>query len=198
MKRLLISIFSLVIGITAKPQSAEESLSKGNEYYRLAQYEVAESLYRKALQVTPQSVTARHNLANALYRQKKYKEAEEILKGISTQEKEKNVRSVAYYNTGVLYSRQKDLEESIEAYKDALRLNPEDQQARENLQKALSELKQKQQQQQRDQQQNKSQSKMNQKQAEQKLKELQQKEKEIQERMQNQKSRGGNPMPQDW
>ena len=35
------------------------------------------------------------------------------------------------------------MEESIEAYKETLRLNPGDQEARENLQKALLELKKK-------------------------------------------------------
>ena len=38
---------------------------------------------------------------------------------------------------------QKKLEESIEAYKNALRYNPDDKEARENLQKALLELKKK-------------------------------------------------------
>ena len=40
-------------------------------------------------------------------------------------------------------SQQKKLEESIDAYKNALRQNPNDKEARENLQKALLELKKK-------------------------------------------------------
>ena len=46
-------------------------------------------------------------------------------------------------------SHQKKIKESIEAYKQTLRLAPEDTEARENLQKALNELKQQQQQQQK-------------------------------------------------
>ena len=119
------------------------------------------------------------------------------MNGIVADSKENIVKSAAHYNNGVIKTRQKDLEGSIEDYKNALRLNPDDQQARENLQKALLELKQKQQQQQQDQKQNKSpQSNINQKQAEQKLKDLEEKEKKIQQRMQNQK--GGTPQPQDW
>ena len=94
-------------------------------------------------------------------------------------------------------TKQKDLEGSIEDYKNALRLNADDMQARENLQKALLELKQKQQQQQQDQRQNQNpQSNINQKQAQQKLDELEEKEKKIQQRMQDQK--GGAPQPEDW
>jgi tetratricopeptide (TPR) repeat protein len=68
------------------------------------------------------------------------------LDGIVKDSKENLVKSAAHYNNGVIKTKQKDLEGSIEDYKNALRLNPDDLQARENLQKALLELKQKQQQ----------------------------------------------------
>jgi tetratricopeptide (TPR) repeat protein len=196
MKKFLI-IAGIFLFIQAFAQSIEESISKGNNYYNAGQYDLAERLYRDALKKDPDNRIAQHNLANALYRQKKYKEAAEVLDGIVKDSKENLVKSAAHYNNGVIKTKQKDLEGSIEDYKNALRLNPDDLQARENLQKALLELKQKQQQQQKDQQQNKSsQSNMNKQQAEQKLKELEEKEKKIQERMQNQK--GGTPQPQDW
>ena len=196
MKKLLI-IAGILIFIKAFAQTIEENISKGNNYYGIGQYELAERLYKEALEQDPSNRIAQHNLANALYRQKKYKEAEEVLNGIVADSKENIVKSAAHYNNGVIKTKQKDLEGSIDDYKDALRLNPDDQQARENLQKALLELKQKQQQQQKDQQQNKNpQSNINQKQAEQKLKELEEKEKKIQERVQNQK--GGTPQPNDW
>ena len=196
MKKILI-ITGIFLFFDAFAQSIEENINKGNNYYSIGQYELAEKLYRDALEDDPENRIAQHNLANALYRQKKYKEAEEVLNGIVAESKENIVRSAAHYNNGVMKTKQKDLEGSIEDYKNALRLNPDDQQARENLQKALLELKQKQQQQQKDQQQNKSsQSNINKKQAEQKLEELEEKEKKIQQRMQNQK--GGTPQPNDW
>jgi Ca-activated chloride channel homolog len=196
MKKVLI-IVGIFFFIKAFAQTIDEDISKGNDYYGIGQYEMAEQLYKKALKSDPDNRIAQHNLANALYRQKKYKEATEILDGVAWESKENIVKSAANYNNGVIKTRQKDLEGSIEDYKNALRLNPDDKQARENLQKALLELKQKQQQQQQDQKQNKSsQSNLNQKQAEQKLKDLEEKEKKIQQRMQNQK--GGTPQPQDW
>ena len=57
--------------------------------------------------------------------------------------KRAELKGKAYYNKGVVLSRSKKLEESIEAYKNALRQNPDDKEARENLQKALLELKKK-------------------------------------------------------
>ena len=175
----------------------EDHISKGNDYYRQSQFDLAEKQYRLALKADPDNQVAQHNLANALYRQKKYDEANEILSDISKNGKGKYVKSSAYYNAGVISTKEKDLEGSIEAYKNALRLTPDDKEARDNLQKALLELKQRQQQRQKEQQQNQqSQSNMSQREAERRLKELQEKERKIQERMQNQQ--GGTPQPKDW
>lgn len=195
--RRIIFITACCLSLTAVAQKADDNISKGNDYYRQSQFDLAERQYRLALKAEPNNPVAQHNLANALYRQKKYDEANEILADISNKGKGNYVRSSAYYNAGVISTRQKDLEGSIEAYKNALRLTPDDKEARDNLQKALLELKQRQQQKQKEQQQNQqSQSNMSQKEAERKLNELQEKEKKIQERMQNQQ--GGTPQPKDW
>jgi tetratricopeptide (TPR) repeat protein len=103
------------------------------------------------------------------------------------------VKATSYYNQGVIYSKLKDLDNSIEAYKSALRNDPNDKDARENLQKALLEKKKQQQDQQNQQKQKSS---MNQSQAEKKLQQLQEKEKNIRERMQQ--GQNGSPMPKDW
>jgi Ca-activated chloride channel homolog len=100
---------------------------------------------------------------------------------------------MAAYNQGVGATKQKKLEESIEKYKQALRMVPDDQQARENLQKALRELKK----QQSSSSQQKSSSSMDQSEADQKLKLLQQKERQIQERVRK-NSQGGGSQSRDW
>jgi Ca-activated chloride channel homolog len=196
MKKCLILVCPLFLVITgSRAQSVDQYLAKGNEYYNNQQYDLAEIQYRKAQETTPNNLTARYNLANALYRQRKHAEALDILKNIHAEGSNKNLQASVFYNTGVVYTRQKNLEASIEAYKSALRLNPDDNQARENLQKALLELKKEQQNRQNQQ---KQQNKMSQKEAERRLQQLQQKEKEIQQRLQNQNKQGGGSMPKDW
>jgi tetratricopeptide (TPR) repeat protein len=96
--------------------------------------------YRKALELSPKNSTASFNLGNALFRDKKAEEAEKIF-GLAAENTEDKVgRADAEYNKGVALTQQKKTAESIEAYKDALRLNPTDSMARENLQRALKEL----------------------------------------------------------
>lgn len=186
----------LFFSLMAQAQDAISYISKGNQYYKQTQFDLAEAEYRKALQTDPANATAQYNLANALQKQKKYDEAVQVLEKLYSSGANNNLRSAAAYNQGVAHTKQKALEASIESYKKALRLNPDDKEARENLQKALSELKKKQDEEQK--QQKKSQSNMSQKEAEQKLNLLQQKEKQLQERLQNQNKQKGGKQAKDW
>lgn len=184
--KALLSLVLLMFGVSAYAQ--ELDIRKGNEYYKDGNFELAEMQYRKV-----SNGMARYNLANALIQQKKYKEALEVLETLASQEKNAGIKASAYYNAGVIFSRQKDLERSIEAYKNALRINPNDTDARENLQKALLEWKQ--QQKEKQSQQNKP-SRMNKTEAERKLQELQDKERQLQQRLQGKQK--GEAMEKDW
>ncbi len=198
-KSIFFLLLIMLLQLFGIAQSNNAYTNKGNEYYEQAQYELAEKQYRHAIRRSEQNHIVHYNLANALIRQKKYAEAEDILNKISESALDNILKSNAYYNLGVMHINQKNLEKGIEAYQRSLRLNPQDTQARENLQKALLELKQNQQQEKKDQQEKqKQQSKMNQKQADQKLKQLQDKEKQIQQRLQTLNSKKGNSMQKDW
>ena len=73
----------------------------------------------------------------------KNSEAIKVYENLLMNTSDAELKGKAYYNKGVIFSAQKKLEESIEAYKNALRQNSNDKEARENLQKALMELKKK-------------------------------------------------------
>ena len=201
MKFIFFFIAVWVISPVLGQEGVEDHIARGNEFYKQQQYDKAIDEYDKALQINPNNTTAKFNMANALYKQKKQTEAIRVYSDVSNTAREASFRSKNYYNKGVVYSRQKKIEESIEEYKSALRLNPDDQEARENLQKALLELKKNQQQNQQNQNQKKqqqSQSKLNQKQAEQKLKQLEQKQKETQEKVQKSKNKSSGGIGKDW
>jgi len=184
-------------------QEADRIIQKGNESYKRKEYPMAEAAYDDVLSQDPNNSTAKYNKAAALYRQTKPDESIKVLEDLAFKTEETELKAKAYYNKGAILSAQKKLEESIEAYKNALRQNPADKEARENLQKALTELKKKDPPKKDDKkkqqkQQEKPQPKMNQKEAEQRLKLLEQKEKEVQERLQKEKSKTGGGQPKDW
>ena len=195
MKRGFLKHLFLLLTLPAAAQLGEDAVSKGNNFYRQGQFDLAERQYKEALQRDETDVIARYNLGNALYQQKKFKEAADVMAALAENSTDRNIKSAAYYNKGVVHTKEKDLQKSIDAYKSALRLDPDDRQARENLQLALRE--QKQQQQKNQQQQQKPQSSMSQREAERKLKLLQDKEKELQQRL-NKSGEKGAPGRKDW
>jgi len=184
-------------------QDLNKNIETGNNYYRQQQYDKAESEYRKVLETSSIDKTARFNLADALIKQNKAVDANKLLRILNVEENGNDLRSKVVYNQAVILTQQKKLEESIEGYKEALRFNPGDQEARENLQKALLELKKKnppkKQEEKKKQEQQKQQPKpkISPREAEQQLKLLEQKEKQVQERLQK-NSRTGNAQPKDW
>lgn len=205
MKRSLIIAVVVLFAYTAGAQEVNEYIRSGNDAYRQQQYDQAELAYRKAIELDPKNTTAQFNLANTLFRRGQLADAARQYDQLSTSANSSELRGKAYYNKGVLLTGQKKLEESVDAYKNALRQNPDDKQARENLEKALQELKKKQPQQKKNDQpkpqQNKQQQKqqqMSQKEAEQRLKLLEQKEKEVQQRLQKAQSKSGGGQSKDW
>jgi tetratricopeptide (TPR) repeat protein len=186
------------------PQT-DKTIQKGNDLYKQKQYEQAETAYKEVLDKEPTNTTAAFNKANSLFRQSKLDETKKVLDDVIMNSDNTELKGKAYYNQGVGYTVQKNLEASIDAYKNALRQNPNDNEARENLQKALMELKKrnpppppKENKKNQQKKQQKQQPKMDQKEAEQRLKLLEQKEKEVQQRLQNAKAKAAAGQPKDW
>jgi Ca-activated chloride channel homolog len=184
-------ILLMCLSIISFTQNATQSILKGNQLYQKSQFDLAEAQYRKALEYDPDNEKAKYNLANALQKQNKYDEAAKLLEDLAGSSKDNSLKSSAYYNQGVAYTKMKNLDASIESYKKALRINPNDQEARENLEKALLQKKN----QQSSSQQKKSSSSMSQKEAQQKLDMLNQKEKQLHQRKDKQQGSG---QAQDW
>ena len=141
------------------------ALRNGNKLYKEKRYAEAEVEYKKALQANPNSEKAQFNLATTYMRQgngtaskddknSPMNQAEGILTSLAKNAQDKQLRGKASYDLGnIAYSRQ-DYGKAVDYYKQALRCDPNDDQARQNLR--LAQLKQKQQQ---DQNQNKDQNK---------------------------------------
>jgi Ca-activated chloride channel family protein len=207
--QILVAMLFLTGNSFGQSGEAAKAIQTGNDHYKQKRFEQAMAAYTRALQADPSNESAKFNLGNAEYKQDKKDEATKIFTEVANSSSQTDMKEKAWYNNGVVLSRQKKLEESIEAYKNALRQNPDDKDARENLQKALLELKKKnppekkkdqdkKKQQDQQKQQKQQQSKMSPKEAEQRLKLLEQKEKEVQQRLQKAKAQTGGGQAKDW
>ena len=194
----------LLLSTQAFSQNINRLIGKGNEAYRLQQYEKAMTAYQQALETDPNNIIASYNMGNALFKDKKYEEAATIFDKASRHTTDKKLQSQLLYNKGVALTQQKKLEESIAAYKQTLRINASDTLARENLQRAINE--QKQQQQQQNQNEKKEQkenqpkpkpNKLNKQQVEQLLKALEEQERKLHDKMMKKAPGSGQP-EKDW
>jgi tetratricopeptide (TPR) repeat protein len=208
MKHLIIILLvagGLLNTMYAFSQTQNTSIRKGNQFYKQGDYDKSLAEYERAVQLNPSLPVANFNLGNVLFRKERWADAEKSYDNVLAKSTVDSVREKAFYNKGVSLTKQKKLEESIEAYKSALKLTPDDEDARINLQKALLERKknesqQKEQRQEKPKQKEKpkpQQSKLNKREVEQLLKALRQREQEVQQKMQN-KPRGVTPPEKDW
>lgn len=198
----------------AQAQPENKAIRSGNKLYKEGKYDQALPEFEKALSQNPGNPVTRYNLGNAQFRKEDFIASGKSFDEAASTATTNDLKQRSLYNKGVSLSKQKKLQESIEAYKQALRLNPKDETNRYNLEKALSELKkqqqnneQKQQEQQKDQK--KKQDKqppkpqpekpnLDKKKIEQFLKSLEQKEQEVQRKMQQNKSRAASQPEKDW
>jgi Ca-activated chloride channel homolog len=201
MKKLLMILgLIMVCSQLSAQQGVDAGLAKGNDAYRKQEFDKAQDFYRKVLEKSPSNTTASYNLGNALYRDKKTEEAEKIFDLTAENASDKNIKGDAHYNKGVTLTMQKKVAESILEYKEALRLNPNDSLARENLQRALQEQKSQQQNNKKDDQKkdNKQQQKLNKQQIMQLLNALQEQEKLLQQKLQKSKVPAPGQPEKDW
>lgn len=140
MKQVLTCIL-LFACVHAGAQRVTAIVEKGNQEYRKKQFGKAATEYDKALKKDAANLVARFNQGNAQQRLKKYKEAAGSYETVAANSNDPAVKAKAYYNQGLAYVRQNKLPEAVEAFKQSLRLVPNDGDTRENLQKAMQELK---------------------------------------------------------
>jgi Ca-activated chloride channel family protein len=223
-KKVLVCLFGVFfMNSSLFAQSAEDKIIKGNEAYKKNDFTGAENLYRGALQNGDTNTIANYNLGNALYKKENTDQAVQAYDDVVQSTRDDITKEKAYYNKGVAYQKAKKLPECIDAYKNALMLGPQDEDARQNLQRALMEQKQQQQQNQKeqkqpnkndqkkkDQQDKKDQqnqnnepkpkpSKISKQDAEEKLKSLLENEKELQDKLHKIKGAASPDKPEkDW
>ena len=130
----VISLSSFLLPLSTHAQTADRQyIREGNKQFRLGQYDKAEVSYRKAVEKNPKNPQAAYNLGNALMAQKKDSAAVQQFEQSTRIETNPLRKAAAYHNMGVICQTHKMYDEAIEAYKNALRNNPNDDETRYNL-----------------------------------------------------------------
>lgn len=216
-----VSLLLLLLPFATFAQDDNELIKKGNKAYIKKEYGIAAEEYKKATKKNPADDKAQYNLGNALYKNQKTEDAVAAYDAAVENSKLPLDKSGAFYNKGVVLQNNKKLPECIDAYKNALRLNPADEDARLNLQKALQQQQRQKDKDNKDQKKPKDEpkkkdepkqpedknkddqpkpqpSKMTKKEAEEKLKALLQQEKKLQDKLRRVNAASPEKPEKDW
>lgn len=117
----------------SQAQNTNSLIRKGNNAYADSTYVEAENIYREALQKNQNSFTPSFNLADATYKQEKYSDASIQFEASLKKATNKKDKAKSYHNLGNSLFNEDKLEESIQAYKNALKSNPDDMDTKYNL-----------------------------------------------------------------
>lgn len=156
-RKVTLLLLALLTVTAASAQTDRRLVRQGNKQFRAGNYADAEVAYRKAIEKNPRNPQANYNLGNALFGQRKDSSAVSQFEAAAKLESSPMRRAQAFHNMGVVCQGKKMYGEAIEAYKEALRLNPADDQTRYNLAVCKRQQKQQQQDQQQQQKQDKDQ-----------------------------------------
>ena len=113
-------------------QVDKRDVRRGNADFRKENYKEAEIDYRKALVKDSLSMAANYNLANTLYREGDMDQAGKALEKIKDVAPATPAAADYYYNLGDVAIAKQDWQGAVDAFKNALLLNPGDMDAKEN------------------------------------------------------------------
>jgi len=142
MKKAVVILIVIMTSFSfAQEKKDEKAIKKANNYVyegntllaKKDDFVSAEMAYRKAISNQPTTVAGIYNLGNSYYKSKHYEEAlyrQEQVAKIATSKEEKHK---AFHNIGNILMENKKCKEAVEAYKNALRNNPTDDETRYNL-----------------------------------------------------------------
>lgn len=141
MNKIVYLVVLLVSGMLFS-QEKDKNLFNGNQSFTDKKYSDAEQEYRVTQsKKSPKKAVAGYNLGNSIYRQNQQGEAQiKYIQALETA-KTKTEKHRIYHNLGNTFMLEKNYEAAVEAYKNALRNNPFDEETRYNY--ALAKKKKK-------------------------------------------------------
>ncbi len=127
-KKIFAVLFFLSLALAAAGQADKRDVRAGNRKFRKGEFKEAEIDYRKAVLKDSTSMKAQYNLASSLYRQEDYEGAGKALSAIAPE----GAPASCHFNSGDVALKRKDYAAAVQAFRNALLLDPDDLDAKEN------------------------------------------------------------------
>jgi Ca-activated chloride channel family protein len=129
----------LVLLLVACAPNAVRNNNAGNQYFEDGAYQDAIGAYRQAQVTAPDSPETHYNAANAFNRQGQL-DAATVQTDQALRTADAQLAAWTWYNLGNAYFDAQDWSDAVMAYQEALRLHPDDFDAKHNLELALKKM----------------------------------------------------------
>ncbi len=148
MRTFVVLILLSIISSLSFSQEERRIIREGNKSYENKDYDKALSKFAKAYKMKPEQNELLNNIAASQYRNGIFKDAGATYENVLKMSGTRKEKADAFYNIGNSYLQAADYKKSVEAYQNALRLNPNHDLSRYNMAVATKIQQQQQQQQQ--------------------------------------------------
>ncbi|HUI31382.1 MAG TPA: tetratricopeptide repeat protein [Candidatus Acidoferrales bacterium] len=140
MKYFLVLAIMLIYG-DLFAQSTRSSVNKGVDLYHGGKYIDSEVEFKKGLEKSPENFQANFDLGDSYYKEGKYDEAMKSYGAALSKAGTNDLKARVYHNMGNALLKDQKIKESVGAYIESLKLNPNDEPTKYNLSYALDLLK---------------------------------------------------------
>jgi len=130
----------IITSASSFAQSTRGLINEGVDLYKEKKFADAEVNFKKGVEKSSDSFEAKFNLGDAYYKQQRYDEAIKSFQSAFVNARSDEEKAKIYHNIGNSLLKAQKIKESIGAYKEALKLNPNDQETKYNLSYALNQL----------------------------------------------------------
>lgn len=136
----MIRLFSYIALFLLLTASAVNDGRKANEAFENGNYAEAEELYLSAIEQDPDNAKLYFNLGNAQAKQDKVEDAIQSFMEYRSLVESPEEKAKAEYNIGTLLAEGRKWKPAASHFKNSLKLNPADQDAKHNYERALVEI----------------------------------------------------------
>lgn len=123
-----------------------DSLKVARKAYKNKEYDKATKYYKSAQNLAPKEVDLSEEIAQSTYRSRNFDDSEKVYQQAADSKSDKKEKAKMQHNIGNVRMKKKDYAGAIEAYKESLKNNPNDEETRYNLSEAIRQKKQQEQQ----------------------------------------------------
>jgi Ca-activated chloride channel family protein len=140
MRNLVLYILIFFFG-NAYSQEWRDSLETARQLYKKKDYGKALKYYESAQKKAPEDIDLSDEIGQSAYKAREFERSEKVYQQNTSNKRGIKEKAENYHNLGNTRMNKKNYQGAIEAYKEALKNNPNDEQTRYNLSQAIRRLK---------------------------------------------------------